>query len=451
MQIPLINKISKPVKLPLWWLSLIAVGVLGIGVATVSITRGRTPQYDVAELTVPVEAKAVTVRITASGNVEPIQTVNLSPKDAGILDELYVEQGDRVEAGQIIARMDSDDLEAQRMQIRADLAEAESQLRDVRDGVDPEEIAQAAMSFTAANAQIQDAQARLDLANDRLERNRNLQNRGAISEDELDGYVNEVRSAQAGLEQLIALAGEAEQRLQDLRKYPRPEDIAQAEARVDRARGQLEAIEVRLRDIIVRAPFSGVITQKFASEGAFVTPATSASDASSATSTAIVALVDGLEVLAEVPEADIGKIKPGQQVEIEVDALPEQTFQGQVRLIAPAAIERQNVTLFQVRIELLTGQETLLSNMSVSVAFIGDTLDNALVAPTVAIITQEGRPGVLIPGERNRIRFRPVVLGSQIGNQIQILEGVEAGDLIFVDLPPGQRLENLTFGRDTEQ
>ena len=398
MQIPLISKINKPVKLSLWWFALIAVGVLGIGIATVSITRGRTPQYDVAELTAPVEAEAVTVRITASGNVEPIQTVNLSPKNAGILDELYVEQGDRVEAGQIIARMDSDDLEAQRRQILADLAEAESLLRDVQDGVDPEEIAQAAMNLTATNAQIQDDQARLDLANDRLERNRNLQSRGAISEDELDGYVNEVRSAQAGLERSIARAGEAEQRLQDLRQYPRPEDIAQAEAKVDRVRGQLEAIEVRLRDIIVRAPFSGVITRKFATEGAFVTPATSASDATSATSTAIVALVDGLEVLAEVPEADIGKIRPGQQVEIEVDALPEQTFQGQVRLIVPAAFEQQTVMFFQVRIELLTGQEALLSNMSVNVAFIGDALENALLIPTVAVITQEGQPGVLIPG-----------------------------------------------------
>ena len=446
MQIPLIGKTGKPVNLSLWWLGLFAVGVLGISIATFAIVRSRTPQYDVAELTVPIEAKTLTVRITASGNVQPIQTVNLSPKNSGILDDLYVEQGDQVEAGQIIARMDSDDLEAQRMQNQANLAEAESQLRDVQDGTDPEEIAQAALSLAAANAQVQDAQARLDLANDRLDRNRDLQGRGAISEDELNGYVNEARRAEAGLEQAIALAGEAEERLQDLRKYPRPEDIAQAEARVNRARGQLEAIEVRLRDIFVRAPFSGVITQKFATEGAFVTPTTSASEASSATSSAIVALANGLEVLAEVPEADIGQIRPGQLVEIEADALPEQTFQGKVRLIAPEAVERQNVTLFQVRIELLTGREALLSNMNVNVAFIGDELDNALVAPTVAIITQEGRPGVLIPGERNRIRFRPVVLGPQIGNQIQILEGVEAGDLIFVDLPPGQKLENLNFG-----
>ncbi|MDJ0704119.1 MAG: efflux RND transporter periplasmic adaptor subunit [Leptolyngbyaceae cyanobacterium MO_188.B28] len=447
MQIPLIGKIGKPVKLSLWWLGPIAFGILGVSAAAIAITRSRTPQYDVAELTTAVEAKTITVRIRASGNVQPIQTVNLSPKTSGILDELYVEQGDRVEAGQIIARMDSDDLEAQRMQNLANLAEAESQLRDVQDGVDPEEIAQAELNFAAANAQVQDAQARLDLANDRLDRNRDLQGRGAISEDELNGYVNEARSAQAGLAQVIARAKEAEQRLQDQRRFPRPEDLAQAEARVNRARGQLEAVEVRLRDILIRAPFAGVITQKFATEGAFVTPTTSASEASSATSSAIVALANGLEVLAEVPEADISQIKPGQQVEIEPDALPDQIFQGKVRLIAPEAVERQNVTLFQVRIELLSGQEVLLSNMNVNVAFIGDDLDNALVVPTFAINTQEGRPGVLVPDKGNRICLQPITYGQQSGNQIIILEGVEEGDLIFLSPPPGQESDKYKLCR----
>ncbi|NEQ32789.1 MAG: efflux transporter periplasmic adaptor subunit, partial [Leptolyngbya sp. SIO4C5] len=109
-----------------------------------------------------------------------------------------------------------------------------------------------------------------------------------------------------------------------------------------------------------------------------------------------------------------------------------------------------NVTLFEVRIELLEGQDQLLSNMNVDVAFIGDAVADALVVPTVAVVTQEGQPGVLIPGDRNRIRYRPVTLGSQVGDQIQILEGIEAGDRVFIDLPPGQTLENLTFGQQDE-
>ena len=192
----------------------------------------------------------------------------------------------------------------------------------------------------------------------------------------------------------------------------------------------------------------GIITQKFATEGAFVTPTTSASDVSSATSTAIVSLADGLEVVAEIPEADIGQISPGQMVEIKADAFPEKTFEGEVRLIAPEAIERQNVTVFQVRVRLLNGLEELRSNMNVDVAFLGNQVDDALVVPTVAIVTQGGETGVLVPGEERRIQFRPVILGPQVGEQIQVLEGLDDGDRVYVDLPPGQTLDNLRFGRD---
>jgi HlyD family secretion protein len=103
-----------------------------------------------------------------------------------------------------------------------------------------------------------------------------------------------------------------------------------------------------------------------------------------------VALAEDLEVLAEVPEADISLIEPGQAVEVVADAFPDQTFQGRVKLVAPEAIERQNVTLFQVRIELIDGKDILRSNMNVNVAFVGDQLANALVVPSVAVVTQAG-------------------------------------------------------------
>ncbi|MEM1280976.1 MAG: efflux RND transporter periplasmic adaptor subunit, partial [Cyanobacteria bacterium P01_H01_bin.152] len=237
-------------------------------------------------------------------------------------------------------------------------------------------------------------------------------------------------------------------RLADLQNEPQPEAIAQAEARLAQAQAQLTSAQVQLADTQIRAPFAGIVTQKFANEGAFVTPTTSASDATSATSTAIVAIASDLEVLAEVPEADIAKIRPGQAVEVIADAYPDQVFEGVVRLIAPEAIERQNVTLFQVRVDLTSGKDILLSNMNVTVAFIGEVLSDALVVPTVAVVTQAGQAGVLVPGDRDRPRFQPVILGSQVGNQIQIEQGVEEGDRVFVDLPPGETLENLTFGRD---
>jgi len=444
MEIPLIGKIRRPA---VWLVGGLAVLAIGLG-AIAFVIRSRESAFDLEALTVPVESTELTVRITASGTVEPVQTVNLSPKSSGILEDLFVQQGDQVAAGQLIAQMESQDVAALVRQREAAVAEAQANLADVRQGSNEEAIAQAEAAVAAARAQVRDLESQRDLAQAQLQRNQALATQGAISANELDNFEQAISSAEAGVERAQFQVRESEERLAELRNEPQPEAIAQAQARVAQAQAQLESAQVQFADTQIRAPFAGIVTQQFANEGAFVTPTTSASDATSATSTAIVAIASDLEVIAEVPEADISEIRPGQPVEIVADAFPDQVFEGAVRLIAPEAIERQNVTLFQVRIELLTGQAVLLSNMNVTVAFIGNELPDALVVPTVAVVTQSGQSGVLVPGEGDRPRFRPVTLGSQAGNQIQILEGVEAGDRVFVDLPPGTTLENLTFGRD---
>jgi HlyD family secretion protein len=447
MQVPVFGKVRRPI---VWLVAALAFGVISLSAIAVVVQRQRRPSYEVDAFTIPVTAMALTERVTASGTVAAVQTVNISPKTSGILEQLYVEQGDRVTEGQIIAEMDSRDVAAQIRLRQAAVAEAEAQLADVQRGAKPETLAQAEAAIQSATAQVRDAEARLELAQTELSRNRQLEAQGAISANELDNFVQAVRSAEAGLDTAQFQLQESRDRLAELQNDPLPEAVAQAQARLEQARAQLESVQVQFADTQIRAPFAGIVTQKFANEGAFVTPTTSASDATSATSTAIVAIANQLEIVAEVSEADIAKIRPGQTVEIVADAFPDQVFEGRVRLIAPEAIERQNVTLFQIRIELLSGQAVLRSNMNVSVAFIGNELAEALVVPTVAIITQEGQSGVLVPDDRDRIRFRPVTLGSQAGNQIQIVDGVNEGDRVFVDLPPGQTLENLTFGRDSQ-
>lgn len=428
----------------------VVVVMIGIG-SVIGSRRHRSNAYDVAALTVPVETTEVTVRINASGEVQAFRTVNLSPKNSGIVTELLVEQGDTVEQGQVVARMDIDDLNAQLQQNQASLAEAEAQLQDLLQGTDRPQLAQAEANVVAVRSQVIEAEARLRLVEGDLERDRNLYDQGAISARELDNSQNAVESAQANVRQLEARIVEAQERLRDLEDDPDPEDVNQANARVERSRGQISAIQTRINNTIIRAPFSGIVTQKFATIGAFVTPTTSASEAASATSSAIVAIANGLEVVAEVPEADLGQIQVGQVVEITSTAYPENIFTGKVRLIAPEAIERQNVTIFQVRLRLENGLEQLRSNMNVDVAFLGNRLSDALVVPAVAVVTQGGETGVLVPDESNKnIRFRPVILGPQVGDQIQILDGVTSGDRVFVDLPPGQTLDNLRFNRDQQ-
>ena len=449
MRLPFPSKLFDRFKRPLPWLLLGAVGV--VAALGVTFARGRRgPDYDIEALTIPAVEAQLTVRITASGTVEPVRTVNLSPKTAGTLEQLLVEQGDRVTAGQVIGVMDSAQLEAQMNQNRAGVAEAQAQLDDALNGPSSTDIGQAEAALAAAEAALADTRARQTLADDELTRSQRLFEQGAISRSDLDRAISENRSAASGINQAIARVEEAEARLIDQQNGNDAEDIAAARARMARAEAQLEATAVQMSDTNIRAPFDGIVTQRFAEEGAFVTPTATASDVTSATSTAIVAIANGLEVIAEVPEADIGKIKVGQKTEIQADAFPDETFEGVVKLIAPEAIERQNVTIFQVRIRLVTGLDKLRSNMNTTVSFLGDQLDDALVVPTVSIITQSGESGVLVPGEDDEVVFKSVVLGSQVGDRIQIVDGLEEGDLVFIDLPPGQSLDSLTFGRSSQ-
>lgn len=473
IEIPLIGK---KVKYPLRWLiGLIASGVLIVGTtATIkTIQQGNKPP-DITKLTVPVAAKDITVRITASGKIQPIQSVNISPKSSGLLADLNVEQGDKVKKGQIIARMDNSEIKMRIIQYKANLEQAKAQLAESLAGSRPEEIAQGKARVEQAQAQlaiiregnrlqeIQQAQAQVDsakaaveLTESRLKRYQDLAKNGAISQDSLEQYISENRKAKANLEEAQkrlsllkignrnqdiqkqqAIVNQEKEALRKLENGNRPEEIARLKAAVASAEAQLKQQQVQLEDTIIRAPFAGMITQRYATVGGFVSPAVSASSSASATSTSIVALAKGLEVLANVPEVDISQIKQGQKVEITVDAYPDEIFHGQVRLIAPEAVVEQNVTSFQVRVTVNKGSEKLRSGMNVSeVTFLGNNIQNALLIPQELIVTRKGKTGVWLLGEKNQPEFNLVKIGANIDNEVQVLDGLKAGDRIFIDLP----------------
>ena len=333
-----------------------------------------------SDLTAPVQTQALTIRVEASGAVEPIETVNLSPEKAGRLVALFVDQGDQVKAGEVLARMYAAELEASLAQAKAQLAEAEAEYTRVRNGNRSEEISR-------ARAQVASAEARVDLNATKLERYSFLAQEGALATIELDEVANEDRSARASLQ-------EAQQLLQELTRGSRLEDIEQAAARVAAAQAQVEVIQAQLDATVIRAPFDGVVTQKYASIGAILTPTTSASSTASATSSSILAIAKGLEVLVEIPEANISGIKLGQPVEIVAASYTDQVFSGKVRKIAPEAVVEDNVTYFEVRVELITGQSVLLSGMNVDATFKGESLQAALMAPTVAITSRDNQIGL---------------------------------------------------------
>jgi HlyD family secretion protein len=142
-----------------------------------------------------------------------------------------------------------------------------------------------------------------------------------------------------------------------------------------------------------------------------------------------------LEIVAKVPEIDIGQLQPGQQVNIVADAYPDRVFQGKVRRIAPEAVVKQDVTSFEVRVALTTGQDKLLSKMNVDTTFLGQQLRDTLVVPTVAIVTKKGETGVMILDESDKPKFKPVTIGLTQEDKTQVLQGLNPGEKVFIDLP----------------
>jgi HlyD family secretion protein len=433
IQDSVVRKKLKPASL--WMVGLLVGGLFVAGaIATYNLRNQGMSREEISQLTVPVEANNITLRITASGKVTPIQSVNISPKNAGIVAQLYVEQGDTVERGQVIAKMNSEDVQARVQQARANLAQSKAQLDQARAGNRPQEIAQ-------VQSQVDAAQAKVNYTSEQVKRYKYLVEQGAERRQLLDQALSEDNAAKASLR-------ETQKRLSLQQSGTRVEEIAQRQAAVASAKAQLQAELVTLADSIIRAPFSGIITQKYANIGAFVTPTTSASASASATSSSVVALAEGLEILASVPEADIGRIKEGQNVEIISDAYPEEVFKGKVRLIAPEAVKEEGVTLFQVRVKITTGEDKLRSGLNVDLTFLGDQVTNALLVPTVAIVTEKGNTGVLVPDSKNKPQFRPIIIGSQIKNQTQVVEGIKEGDRIFLNPPPEYQMQKQLEKKD---
>ncbi|WP_369795546.1 efflux RND transporter periplasmic adaptor subunit [Synechococcus sp. GFB01] len=183
-------------------MALVAGALLIGGVGVVLRQRSTSQAGRLADYTVLAESGSLPGVVTASGELEAEQSVNVSPRRQGVLQELYVEEGDVVRRGQPLARMDSDDLRERLGELRAQLASAEAQLARSRS---------------------------------ELDRNERLYRQNAISQSDFD----RVRS--------IFLVDEAA---------------------VKAARQRLEARQVEQADLIVRAPFDGVVSQRFADPGA---------------------------------------------------------------------------------------------------------------------------------------------------------------------------------------
>jgi HlyD family secretion protein len=252
-------------------------------------------------------------------------------------------------------------------------------------------------------ANLRSAQAELARSASELARNEPLYRQGAISLNELNRYRTDYEVKRMG---------------------------------VAAARQRVEQRGVEGDELIVRAPFDGVISQRYADPGSFVTPTTTASATAGATSSSIVELAQGLEVLAKVPESDLGRLRVGLPASVRFDAFPDRRYAARIRQIAPRAVKTNNVTSFEVKLALLDPSRELRIGMNADVDFQTGKLQADTLVPTVAVVTEKGRPGVLLVGKDRQPTFQPVELGVSSGRDTQILSGVKAGTQVFIDLPP---------------
>jgi HlyD family secretion protein len=375
--------------------------------------------------TASVERGNLPITISANGTVQPERSVNVSPKTSGILKQLLVQEGDAVQQGQVLAYMDSSNLQGQFKQAQGNLAAATANLQRVVVGNRQQEIAQAA-------AKVQDSQFALRQTADDLQRNQALYQAGAIAKQVFDTARTTRDRAQAQVKQdqeALALA----------QVGSRSEDIAQAQAQVAAAQGAVQIIQASLNDMVIRAPFSGIVARKFADPGSFVTPTTAGSAVSSATSSSILALASTNEVVADVAEANIAQIRMGLVATIQADAYTGKTFTGQVTQIATQSVVTQNVTSFEVKTSVADPQRLLRSGMNVNVVFKAGELKNVLMVPTGAIVQQTNAQGVFVAKDKGDPAFVPITVGTTVNDKTEVKSGLTGTERVLLSFPPGTR------------
>lgn len=208
-----------------------------------------------------------------------------------------------------------------------------------------------------------------------------------------------------------------------------------AVANVKSAQASLDYAKVQLSYATITAPIDGVVESVATNEGETV--------AASFNAPTFVTLIDlsRLEVDAFVDEVDIGGVKVGQSASFTVDAFPNKTFKGTVEAIHPQAVIQDNVVNYDVIIGINDAFEGILRpTMTANVTITLDTLSGVLAIPLRAVKRENGKTFVMVPGGKGMVQ-RPVTLGRESGDFVQVKAGLSEGDKVFVAGSGGQGAE----------
>jgi HlyD family secretion protein len=379
------------------WISVVALVLGGGGYGVMAALRpNRT--IDPSKLAA-VERGDLARVVVATGKIQPLSKAEIKSKASGIVKKIYVDYGDRVKQGQILAELDKIQLQAIMRESQANMQAAEA----ARDS------AKATLERNKVDAEGPDVPF-LKLGMDRAEHE---YREGVVSksvvEDAQKNYqlgLNRQMSAQTNL--TVSKA-----------------DIAKAEAQVAQAQAALENAQEDLRNSTIVSPIDGLVLSRDVNVG----DAVSSILVLGSQATPIMTLGDVSEVYVQgkVDEADIGKVYLLQPARIVVESFKDKKFVGKVTKISPLGKEKDNVTTFEVRVSIANSTLELKANMSANAEILLEEKKDVLMAPEAALIyDQERNASVETPDRKagNGKKKIPVRLGISNGVKTEILQGL---------------------------
>jgi RND family efflux transporter MFP subunit len=326
-------------------------------------------------------ASSQAVLLNASGYVVARRQATVSAKVTGKVAEVLIEEGMKVKSGQVLARLDSSNVETS-------MRLAEAQLH-------------------AARAALDETKARLDQAQREFQRAAQLAKAKIASESDLDRAEADLKSLQAHLEKQQA-------------------DVTVADREIGVLRQQLD-------DMIIRAPFDGVVTTKDAQPGEMISPI-SAGSGFTRTGVCTIVDMDSLEVEVDVNESFLNRVQPGQNVEATLDAYPEWKIPARVKAIIPTA-DRQKATV-KVRVSFEKLDPRMLPQMGVKVALRGAEepggTKSIVMIPKVAVQNQAGHDVVWVV-QSGRVERRAITVGDTKAENVVVVAGLSAGERVVAD------------------
>jgi len=399
------GKSKKRRKRIIIWSS-VAVVFVALVVTGVLIASSGGTKIDASKLA-KVERGDLAKSVVATGKIEPITKVEVKSKASGIVKKLYVDYGDHVKKGQVLAELDRDEIQARVDQARAQLEASTASLNGAR----------ADLVRARVDAEGPD----VPLLKRAYERAQGMAKEGVVSAWALD-------DAEKNYEMSLNKQNVSKAQLQVLQAK-----IGQAEGQVSQDRANLKQLEEQLSYTTIESPLDGIVLSRDVEIG----DAVSSILVLGSTATLVMTLGDTSEVYVKgkVDESDIGKVYLGQPARIKVESFKDKTFTGKVTKISPMGVEKDNVTTFEVRVSINNPEGMLKAMMTANAEIILEEHKNVLQIPEGAIIYDKDKNAsveVPDPKAKEGKRKLAVNIGISNGAKTELLKGLKEGDQVVL-------------------